>query len=213
MNMEGAGKEALELAIRDVFGIEHALDGVPVAGRTDPLIVAEALARNGRAFADGEPERFWATAAAHLTALLAGPRGHVLPGVVSLLDAIAERPGQVCALLTGNLPAFAKLKLGAFGLFERFAFGSYGNDGSDRPAMARHAVALAAQGWGTPPSRCVVVGDTELDIGCARAAGAHAVAVASGGRSRAQLAPYAPDLLLDDLTDTAAILGWAVELG
>ena len=52
------------------------------------------------------------------------------------------------------------------------------------------------------------MGDTELDIDCARAAGAHAVAVATGGRTRAQLEPHAPDLLLDDLTAAAALLDW-----
>jgi phosphoglycolate phosphatase-like HAD superfamily hydrolase len=209
VHTEGAGRSALELAFRDVFGVERALEGVPLAGRTDPLIIGDALARTGRAFANGERERFWAAAETHLARLLAEPRGHVLPGVHALLDAIEAEPAHVRGLLTGNMPPFAKLKLGAFGLFERFAFGTYGSDGPDRPAMARVAVARAAERWSAPPSRCVVVGDTELDIDCARAAGAHVVAVATGGRTRAQLAPHAPDLLLDDLTDAGAILGWA----
>lgn len=209
VHTEGAGRAALEHAFHDVFGVERALEGVPLAGRTDPLIVGDALARHGRAFANGERERFWERAEHHLGRMLAEPRGHVLPGVVGLLDAIEAEPAHVRALLTGNMPPFAKLKLGAFGLFERFAFGAYGGDGPDRPAMARHAVSLAARGWGVPPSRCVVVGDTELDVDCARAAGAKVIAVATGGRTRAQLAPHAPDLLLDDLTDADAILAWA----
>lgn len=209
VHTEGAGRGALEAAFHDVFGVERALDGVPLAGRTDPLIVGEALARHGRAFADGEGERFWSRAEAHLERLMSPPQGGVLPGVRELLDAIEAEPAHVRGLLTGNMPPFARLKLGAFGLFERFAFGTYGSDGPDRPAMARAAVARASRDWGVPPHRCVVVGDTELDIDCARAAGAHVVAVATGGRTRAQLAPHAPDLLLDDLTDTAAILAWA----
>lgn len=209
VHTEGAGRTALEEAFRDVFGVEHALAGIPLAGRTDPLILGDALARHGRAFANGERERFWAAAEAHLERLLTPPRGLVLPGVHALLDALETEPAHVRGLLTGNMPPFARLKLAAFGLFERFAFGTYGSDGPDRPAMARVAVARAAERWGAPPARCVVVGDTELDIDCARAAGAHVVAVATGGRSREQLAPRGPDLLLDDLTDAAAILRWA----
>ena len=209
VHTEGAGRAALEAAFHDVFGVERALEGVPLAGRTDPLIIGDALARHGRKFANGEGERFWSRAEAHLARLLSPPRGAVLPGVRALLDAIEAEPAHVRGLLTGNMPPFARLKLGAFGLFERFAFGTYGSDGPDRPAMARVAVARAAERWGAPPDRCVVVGDTELDIDCARAAGAHVVAVATGGRTREQLAPHGPDLLLDDLTDAAAILGWA----
>ena len=209
VHTEGAGRAALEAAFRDVFGIDSALEGVPLAGRTDPLIIGDALARHGRAFANGERERFWSRAEAHLERLLSPPRGGVLPGVHELLDAIEAEPAHVRGLLTGNMAPFARLKLGAFGLFERFAFGTYGGDGPDRPAMARVAVARAAARWGASPTRCVGVGDTELDIDCARAAGAHVVAVATGGRSREQLAPHGPDLLLDDLTDVATILGWA----
>lgn len=209
VHTEGAGKAALEAAFHEVFGVERALEGVPLAGRTDPLIIGDALALHGRKFENGEGERFWSRAETHLARLLSPPRGGVLPGVHTLLDAIEAEPAHVRGLLTGNMPPFARLKLGAFGLFERFAFGTYGSDGPDRPAMARVAVARAAERWGAPPERCVVVGDTELDIDCARAAGAHVVAVATGGRTREQLAPHGPDLLVDDLTDASAILGWA----
>ena len=208
VHTEGAGRAALEAAFAEVFGVPDALAGVPLAGRTDPLIVGDALARAGVAFANGDRERFWGLAESHLERLLAERRGLVLPGVVELLDRLAAEPAHVRGLLTGNMPPFARLKLGAFGLFERFAFGTYGSDGPDRPAMARVAVARAAERWGVPPARCVVGGDTELDIDCARAAGAHAVAVATGGRTRAQLEPHAPDLLLDDLTAAAALLDW-----
>ena len=212
VHTEGAGRAALEEAFRDVFGVPDALEGVPLAGRTDPLIVGDALKQHGVSFANGDRERFWSRAEVHLARLLSPPRGGVFAGVRELLDALEVEPAHVRALLTGNMPPFAKLKLSAFGLFERFAFGTYGSDGPDRPAMARVAVARAAERYGAEASRCVVVGDTELDIACARAAGARAVAVATGGRTRAQLEPHAPDLLLDDLTDARTLLDWARSL-
>ena len=59
-----------------------------------------------------------------------------------------------------------------------------------------------------PPGRCIVVGDTEHDVACARAAGARVIAVATGGTSMAALARCEPDLLLDDLTDAAAVVAF-----
>ena len=50
--------------------------------------------------------------------------------------------------------------------------------------------------------------DTELDIACARAAGARVVAVATGGRSYDELAEHRPDLVLRDLTDGDVLWDW-----
>jgi phosphoglycolate phosphatase-like HAD superfamily hydrolase len=66
-----------------------------------------------------------------------------------------------------------------------------------------------AERWGLPPSRCIVIGDTVHDIACARAAGAHAVAVATGWTPRAELEARQPDLALDDLADPSPLLDWA----
>ena len=54
-----------------------------------------------------------------------------------------------------------------------------------------------------------MVGDTEHDIACARAAGARVVAVATGGCTRARLAAHAPDLLLDSLLQSEVLFDWA----
>jgi len=53
-----------------------------------------------------------------------------------------------------------------------------------------------------------VVGDTEHDVACARAAGARVVAVATGGTPMVELARCEPDLLLDDLGDPAAVVAF-----
>ena len=56
------------------------------------------------------------------------------------------------------------------------------------------------------PGDIVVVGDTPLDIACARAGGAWVVAVATGNFSRAELEVHQPDVLLEDLQDTEAVV-------
>ncbi|HEY6195818.1 MAG TPA: HAD family hydrolase [Candidatus Eisenbacteria bacterium] len=209
---QGAGREALSLALRDQIGVDDDLTGIPFGGRTDRLIVAEICERHGIAFPDGELTRFWDRAAFHMRRLMDPPRGSLLPGVSAMLEAVAAEPGWVCALLTGNVTEMARIKLSAFGVYERFAWGAFGDEAPDRDALARLAVRRAAERHGVTPEQCVVVGDTEHDIACARSAGARVVAVATGGRTRAELEALRADLVLDNFAQHAAMLRWAREL-
>ena len=210
---EGAGRLAIAAALRERFGVDDDLAHVPMAGRTDPLIVADAMRAHGLAF-DGEGARtaFWDSVLANMRRLMTPPRGGLLPGVAETIERAGAVPSWTRALLTGNVREMARIKLGAFGLWEPFAFGTFGDEAADRDALAVVAVSRAAERCGVPPARCIVVGDTELDIACARAAGARAVAVATGGRPRALLARHEPDLLLDDLRQADALFEWAAGL-
>lgn len=206
---DGAAREAFAATVRERLGVEDDLRGIAFAGRTDPLILADILAKHAHRLEDGEGERFWERAYAHMRTLLVPGRGRLLPGVPELLRAVEAEPGWVPALLTGNTTRMAHIKLSHFGIAGRFEFGAFGEQAADRNTLARQAVARAEADYGVPPERCVVVGDTEHDIACARAAGARVLAVATGIRDRATLAAHAPDLLLDDLADTARCLAWA----
>ena len=205
-------REAFRVATRLLTGVDDPLEGVPFAGRTDPLILADIMKRHGRALGAEEIERFWQTALTVMDEMLQRGTGVVLPGVLPLLEAIAREPRWVAGLLTGNTARMARLKLGHFGLAERFAFGAFGDEAPDRDALACRVVAEVSARWKVPAERCIVVGDTELDIACARAAGAKVVAVSTGTRARADLAAREPDLLLDDLSDPEVVLRWARSL-
>jgi phosphoglycolate phosphatase len=52
----------------------------------------------------------------------------------------------------------------------------------------------------------IVVGDTELDVACAAAAGARSVAVATGSSSAGGLRQSGADVVLQDLSDVQAFL-------
>ena len=65
------------------------------------------------------------------------------------------------------------------------------------PAPIRRAARLL----GTKPSRCVMVGDTRMDIRSARRAGAYPVAVLSGFGSRRELERAGAALVLDSVAD------------
>jgi phosphoglycolate phosphatase len=206
---QGAGRDALVRALREVHGVEDDLAAIPFAGRTDLLILGDIAARHGLRLEGEGRTRFFERVVVHMRAIMTPPRGNLLPGVPELLAAVRGEPGWVSALLTGNESSMARVKLEAFGIWEHFAWGTFGEEGPDRNAIARLAVARAAARHGVTPDRCIVVGDTEHDVTCARAAGARAVAVATGGYHREVLAACGPDLLLEDLRDADALFEWA----
>jgi phosphoglycolate phosphatase-like HAD superfamily hydrolase len=205
----GTARDSFSAAARAVLGVEDALEDFPFGGGMDPLLLRDIAGRHGRTLSAEETARFWEIARARTAAGLEAGRGRVLPGVHELLAAIAGEPGWLVGLLTGNGGAMARLKLGHFGLFDAFAFGHFGDEAATRDDLARQAVSQAGERWGVPPRRCVVVGDTEHDIRCARASGATSLAVATGTRTRQQLESLAPDLLLDDLANTGFVMEWA----
>ena len=139
----------------------------------------------------------------------AGRRG-LMPGVPDLLARSPRGRPRAPRLLTGNYEAGARIKLTHFGLWDRFAWGAFGDHHAERDALARTAIAMAP-GRGVAlddPSHAMVVGDTPHDVACARAAGARVIAVATGGHSVDDLRACAPDLALEDLRDVDAVLAF-----
>jgi phosphoglycolate phosphatase len=66
-----------------------------------------------------------------------------------------------------------------------------------------------AEACGAPPAEAgdvVVVGDTVLDVACAKAAGARSVAVATGPCDVETLRRSGADVVVRDLNDTEAFL-------
>jgi phosphoglycolate phosphatase len=206
---DGAAREAFAAAVAERFPGRDPLGAVEFAGRVDRLILREILEHHGASLTSGEEAGFWEEVLAHMRRCMTPERGRLLPGVHELLTAVEAEAGWVSALLTGNMTGMAALKLRHFGIAERFAFGAFGEEATDRNALARIAAERAWSRFGVPAERCIVVGDTEHDIACARAAGAMAVAVATGSRSFDQLAKHEPDLLLEDLRDLERLIEWA----
>jgi len=204
----GAGGRAMTRAFEDLFGVADAFHGIPMPGRTDAWILADAATAHGVSAAN--LSRF---ADAYL-ALLAGelerpgPRKGVMPGVRALLDRLVESGEPYLALLTGNYKEAARTKLEYFDLWRYFRCGAFGDDAPDRNGLLPKALA-AIRTCGGPdalPSETVVVGDTPLDVACAAASGARSIAVATGGYDVDALRAAGADVVFEDLSGTEAVL-------
>jgi phosphoglycolate phosphatase len=207
----GAGLRAMNRAAQAVVGTADLLDGIQVAGRTDWIILQDAVAKIGRALDD---ELFASLRDAYLSHLREeiaepgeGARG-VMPGIPDLLDALGSRHDVLLGLLTGNFVEGARIKLEHFDLWRHFRCGAFGDDAADRNALVPVAVDRArACGFDTISYEdVVVIGDTPHDVACARAVGALPVAVATGNYSVEQLRETGADVVFEDLSDTAGFL-------
>jgi phosphoglycolate phosphatase-like HAD superfamily hydrolase len=90
----GAGKAAMELALRSAFGVQEVRDEVPYSGRTDRDIGRALLAAHGL---PDHPENQWKltdTYLDHLPAVLAAGAGEVCAAIPDVLAAVHRRTSR-----------------------------------------------------------------------------------------------------------------------
>ena len=207
----GAGKAAMQSALRKSFALTELSDRVPFAGRTDPAIMRDLLAEHGVEVTPGHVQRLAEAYLANLPAALDAHGGEVCAGVRELLDAIGRDGRHAVGLLTGNMKRGAERKLGYFDLWKRFPRGGgFGDVHLERDDVARDAVTTLGESLGREldPAEVWVVGDTPLDVQCARAVGANAVAVATGWHAVEELRESGAEQVVADLRDWEQFLGW-----
>lgn len=207
----GAGRAAMDIAAREVFGIAANVQptaGVDFAGASDLRVLREIASAHGHEYDSAAHHRFLPRFAANLRLTLSDRPVRALPGVSPLLQRLQAEPALL-ALGTGNFRETAFMKLAHVGLDRYFdstpESGCFGEDGVTRPEFLRVGIErlrpLAAKG-----AEVVVIGDTVLDVEGARAVGARVVAVATGFSEREALQEAGPDVLLDDLCDLDIVL-------
>jgi phosphoglycolate phosphatase len=207
----GAGLRAMNRALEDVVRHGKALDGIPVAGRTDWSILEDVMRVHDMALDPvlfGDLRRRYVL---HLREEIEHPgtgTKAVMPGIRELLEALQPRQDVALGLLTGNFIDGARIKLEHFDLWRYFRCGAFGDDASDRNALVPVAIERArACGIGdVDPASVIVVGDTPHDIACALAVGATPVGVATGSYSVDRLRESGGEIVFTDLRDTKAFL-------
>lgn len=195
-------RQALVDAIRDVTGVDTAIDHIPTHGMLDRDIIKRMLQDAGFPPADiharmtsivGRAQEVYQELCPDLT-------GSTCPGTIELLQSL-QRERIPAGLVTGNLSAIAWKKMEAAGLRPYFRFGAFAEMAETRADLARIAVEHASeQGWVGPKTTVSLIGDHPNDVDAARRNGLRAVAVGTGVTAPAELRATRPDKFFDDLS-------------
>ncbi|MCP2337949.1 HAD family hydrolase [Actinomadura rupiterrae] len=206
METGGVGREVFADAFAQAVG-QPMEQMAEVSGRTEPDIFRETAELHGVKVTAEMFEAF----SEHLAKGYRDrvpemqQRGRALPGAAKALAVLAEEPGVVQSVLTGNIRPVAETKLAAFGLDEHLDFeaGAYGSDDAVRPRLVAIAQKRAATRYETAfdATTTILIGDTPSDITTAHQGGARIIAVASGKSSATELSSAGADVVLTDLRD------------
>jgi len=211
----GGFKEYFAKALERVYGTHGKIFEVKAAGITDVQIVYLALKDEGYTvetvvaklpeFIEAMCDEMQKYLDAHETVY------EILPGVKEILQATAENPNFINALLTGNIGCGAELKMKYIGVWDYFknSPNAFGEISHERRDLAIKAGELFNEKYDFKfkPGRFIVIGDTPHDIAAARHFGAKVICVETGrGVERNDLEAQKPDALIKDLSDTKGIL-------
>ena len=199
----GQARRAFAAALLEVIGTTGGLETYDFSGKLDPRIVVDLLSGMGMS-REQAFERLPDVREAYLARLertLSVERMRLLPGVDELLDSLVARDDIALGLLTGNWERGGRIKLSRFDLNRYFSFGSFGDDAMDRLDLPPVALSRAemAIGRSFAAEETVIVGDSLLDVACAKAHGIRCLAVATGRTDAAELEGAEPEWLLPDL--------------
>lgn len=210
-----AGSVAMTETLWEMLDIEDAFAGVEFGGRTDRNLLREALLRHRPSLVgpagerddafEGFIARFKERYFPRLMYELEQRGGVVLPGVPEMLDAVGALPEARLGLATGNFRGAAEIKLRYFGLWPRFAGGGFADDGEDRAELVAAAIRRMTDG-AAGVHQVYIFGDSTHDVAAAKANGAVAIGVATGGSSTEILSAAGADFVFNSLSDPETVL-------
>jgi phosphoglycolate phosphatase len=132
---------------------------------------------------------------------------HLMPGAREALGELSAA-GHELALASNKPARFSGMILEALGIarfFREIAGPDETTPAKPDPAMLRRLM----RGAGVDPAATLAVGDMEVDVEFARAAGCRVAVLPGGSRSREELRKARPDALLDGLAD---VPGWVASI-
>jgi phosphoglycolate phosphatase len=200
----GAGARSWRFAFEQLHGVPADIGSHSEAGETDPFVARKTfVGAIGRVPTEAELARIFTLYLRRLSEEVAASEGYrVLPGATELLTGLSDA-GSMLGIVSGAMEGAARVKLGRGDLNRYFLFGGYGTDSPDRTELTTAAVTRASMLHAHPldPADVSVVGDTPLDVAAAKAAGARAIAVASGKYGADELRGAGADHVLTSLAD------------
>jgi len=186
-------RNALHLAMREVYGVDTTIDGIAYHGRTDLGILRAALDRVGvshDAFEAGLPaalEIVCRDVSAHANRIVA----NVCSAIPDVLERL-KTAGKLLGVASGNLESVGWQKVEAAGLQRFFSFGCFSDHDERRADIFRKGVVEVQRRLGEDARTCFI-GDTPEDIKAARLAHAQVIAVCTGIFKTDELTSYEPD--------------------
>jgi len=203
----GAGVKAFAKVFATEFGAVDGFESLKFAGRTDVSLVREFFGVHQIPATPENFELFFERYVFWLDHILRQSHAEVCRGVwefIAGIQELAQRP--VLGLLTGNIRLGAEIKLRHLGLWDFFTTGAFADDHEDRAQIAAIAQQRGGRvlGESLRGDQVLVIGDTPLDIRCARAISAKVLAVSTGGATFDELQEHAPDWVVKDLTEISA---------
>ncbi len=208
ISADNYGRRMFEEMAVHFFDKTISLEGYSFSGKTDRLIVSEvaSIADISDDHLQDHEERILEWIPGRLEEYLGKKQLILLPKVVELLDRLQEQEDTTLALLTGNLPKCAELKLGSVDLMKYFKFGSYGTISRNRNDLGPAALEIFKEMNDSDDLRVVIVGDAVPDVLVAKHIGAKCVITLTGRTSREEVAVHDPEVIFDDLSDTEQVL-------
>ena len=203
----GAGVKAFAKTFASEFNAADGFERLKFAGRTDFSLVREFFTFHQIAPTPGNFKRFFERYVFWLDHILRDSKTEVCPGVWELVRELQALPqAPLLGLLTGNIRLGAEIKLRHFNLWDVFQTGGFADDHEERDRIAAVARQRGSRvlGENLRGDQVVVIGDTPHDIRCARAIGAKALAVATGGAKLGELELHQPDWAMPDLREISA---------
>jgi phosphoglycolate phosphatase len=203
----GAGVKAFSKVFATEFGATDGFERLKFAGRTDVNLVREFFGFHSIPATTENFQRFFDRYVFWLDHILQQSHTETCPGVPGFIEQLRKLPHPpLLGLLTGNIRLGAEIKLRHFDLWTIFQTGAFADDHEQRDQIAaiareRGRRILAEE---LTDDQVLVIGDTPLDIRCARAIRAKVLAVATGGAKFEELAKHQPDWLARDLNDINA---------
>lgn len=206
INCYGSGRESLEKAYLDLYGIESALDGIQIAGTLDLVTVLEINERHQ--IKHFNHDGFFKHYSDLLTQSIKTGKGiAILGGIDEVLETL-QQPGLYHVIGTGNCRAGANVKLSLSGLMHYFEEGAYGDEVKSRFELQSLAKTRAETAFKLKfsASDVMVIGDTPLDIEAAKQNEFVAVATTTGYYDERALEAYHPDFMIDHFSELLGIL-------
>ena len=203
----GAGVKAFAKVFETEFGAVDGFERLKFGGRTDASLLREFFSIHQIAPTPENFRRFFERYVFWLDHIIRDCQGEVCPGVREFLQELQAMPqAPLLGLLTGNIRLAAEIKLRHFELWDTFVTGGFADDHEERDQIAAIARERGSRlsGRSLEGSEVLIVGDTPLDIRCARAIGAKVLAVATGGSALEELRSHKPDWVVADLTQIRA---------